>query len=67
MGNEKTNRYVVEIAVPTVETYEVVSEIPLTKEEIVKRTQHRKPQDIKYSEAIPTVLVIEGVIEDEEN
>jgi hypothetical protein len=42
----------------------VVSEIPLTKEEIVKRTQHRKPQDIKYSEAIPTVLVVEGKIED---
>jgi len=60
MGNEKTNRYVVEIAVPTVEIYEVIS----TKEEIVKRTQHRKPQDIKYSEAIPTVLVVEGTIED---
>jgi|14BtaG_2_1085337.scaffolds.fasta_scaffold39426_4 hypothetical protein len=67
MGSEKTNRYIVEIAVPTVETYEVVSEIPLTKREIVKRTQHRKPQELKYNEAIPTVLVIEGSIEDEEN
>jgi len=67
MGSEKTNRYIVEIAVPTVETYEVVSEIPLTKREIVSRTEFRKPKEIKYEEAIPTILVIEGSIEDEEN
>ena len=65
MGNEKTNRYVVEIAVPTVETYEVVSEIPLTKGEIVSRTEFRKPKEIKYEEAIPTILVFEGTIEDD--
>tara|TARA_R110002020_G_scaffold153778_1_gene333222 strand:+ start:2725 stop:2928 length:204 start_codon:yes stop_codon:yes gene_type:complete len=65
MGNEKTNRYVIEIAVPAVEIYEVVSEIPLTKGEIVSRTEFRKPKEIKYGEAIPTIVVFEGTIEDD--
>ena len=65
MGSQKTNRYIVEIAVPTIEIYEVVSDIALTKSEIVSRTEFRKPKEIKYEEAIPTILVLEGRIEDD--
>ena len=65
MGSKKTNRYVIEISVPTIEIYEVVSDIALTKSEIVGRTEFRKPKEIKYEEAIPTILVFEGTIEDD--
>ena len=65
MGSKKTNRYVIEIAVPTIEIYEVVSDIALTKSEIVGRTEFRKPKEVKYEEAIPTILVFEGTIEDD--
>jgi len=65
MGSQKTNRYIVEIAVPTIEIYEVVSDIALTKSEIVGRTEFRKPKEVKYEEALPTILVFEGTIEDD--
>tara|TARA_R110002110_G_scaffold24369_6_gene91460 strand:- start:3733 stop:3936 length:204 start_codon:yes stop_codon:yes gene_type:complete len=65
MGTKPKNRYIVEIAIPTIEIYEVVSDIPLTTSEIVSRTQFRKPKEVKYEEALPTILVIHGKLEEE--
>ena len=67
MGTKPKNRYIVEIAIPTIESHEVVSDVPLTKSEIVSRTESRRPKEVKYCEyeALPTILVIHGKLEED--
>ena len=65
MGTKPKNRYIVEIAIPTIESHEVVSDVPLTKSEIVSRTESRRPKEVKYGEALPTILVIHGKLEED--
>ena len=64
--NERTtNRYIVELSIPTIETYEIESDIPLTRSEIISRVQNRNPKFMDYGNEDHEIVAMEGKLEEE--
>ena len=62
---KEVNKYIVELSTPSIETYEIESDIPLTESEIIGRVQYRKPKFMDYGNAVHEIVAIEGKLEEE--
>ena len=64
--NERTtNIYKVELVTPTIEEFEVRSDVPLTREEIVSRVKWRYPKRTDFGNSDHEVHLVQGKIEEE--
>tara|TARA_R110002020_G_scaffold153432_5_gene332851 strand:+ start:1010 stop:1285 length:276 start_codon:yes stop_codon:yes gene_type:complete len=64
--NERTtNRYIVELSIPTIETYEIESDTPLTRSEIISRVQNKNPKFLDYGNEDHEIVAMEGKLEEE--
>ncbi len=58
-----TNIYKVELVTPTIEEFEVRSDVPLTREEIVSRVKWRYPKRTDFGNSDHEVHLVRGKIE----
>jgi hypothetical protein len=62
---KEVNKYIVELSIPTIETYEIESDIPLTRSEIISRVQNKNPKFMDYGNEDHEIVAMEGKLEEE--
>jgi hypothetical protein len=60
-----TNIYKIELVTPTIETFKVESDVPLTRDEILSRVKWRHPKQTDFGNSVHDVHVVQGKIEKE--